>query len=116
MRGVVADNLKAHMERYFMDKPKVKNRNKYLAHEAELGLGTVQRTLACTSGASIDTLEALAKVFGIGPYEFLIPSQAMQSLMSAPAKPLPTAAPGVQEQLQRPPGRTAPGYQPVRHK
>lgn len=70
------------MERYFKDQQHIKNKTLHLAEKAELGLGTIQRTLSCETGASIDTIEALAKVFGIRPYEMLKPSKAMQTMLS----------------------------------
>jgi hypothetical protein len=82
LRPIVADNLREHMERFFRNKPRITNRALWLAKKAELGIGTVQRTLSCSSGASIDTLEAIAKVLGVQPYKLLMPSAKMQSMLS----------------------------------
>jgi len=81
MRIVVADNLLRHMEAYFADKPHVGNRAKYLSEKAEVSLSTVQRTLSKETGASVDTIEALARVLGTSPYELLTPSSDLQKLM-----------------------------------
>lgn len=108
MRSVVADNLRRCMESYFKDKPHVTNRDLYLAEKAEIGLGTVQRTRDCETGASIDTLEALARVLGIAPYEFLIPSPTMQKLLAVPADPV--------DGLHRAPSRIHADRLPIRHK
>lgn len=70
------------MERFFKSKPHITNRALWLAEKAELGIGTVQRTLSCSSGASIDTLEAIAKVLGVQPYKLLMPSAKMRSMLS----------------------------------
>jgi hypothetical protein len=108
MRSVVADNLRRSMDRYFKDKPHVTNRPLYLAEKAELGLGTVQRTLSCETGASVDTLEALARVLELSPYEFLIPSPAMQKLLAVPQESA--------EGLHRSPRRIPPDHLQFRHK
>lgn len=96
------------MESYFRDKPHITNRDLYLAEKAEIGLGTVQRTRDCETGASVDTLEALARVLGIAPYEFLIPSPTMQKLLAVPAES--------QDALQRFPGRLQAARLPIKHK
>lgn len=101
MRPVVADNLRQYMERFFKDKPAITNRPLWLAEQAELGIGTVQRTLSGETGASIDTLEALARILRIQPYKFLMPSRAMQALLSVDQEDLEKP-----EELQRDRGRT----------
>jgi hypothetical protein len=82
LRPVVAENLKIQMDLFFKSRKEVTNRPLWLAEKAELGLGTVQRTLSCASGASIDTLEAIAKVLGVQPYKLLQPSAGMRALLS----------------------------------
>lgn len=96
------------MESYFKDKPHVTNRALYLAEKAELGLGTVQRTRDGETGASVDTLEALARVLEVSPYELLVPSPAMQKMMAVPKGPV--------DSLHRPIGRIQPDRLPIRHK
>ena len=82
LRPIVADNLEEHMEVFFRRKhPEVTNRPLWLAKKSKLGIGTVQRTLACRSGASIDTLEAIAKTLGIQPYKLLMPSAKMRTML-----------------------------------
>lgn len=108
MRSVVSDNLKRCMDSYFKDKPHVTNQTLYLAEKAELGLGTVQRTRDGETGASIDTLEALARVLEVSPYEFLVPSPAMQKLLSVPKEP--------PESLHRSKGRIPPDRLQIIHK
>lgn len=82
LRPIVADNLEQHMDVFFRRKhPEVTNRPLWLAKKSNLGIGTVQRTLACDSGASIDTLEAIAKTLGIQPYKLLMPSAKMRTML-----------------------------------
>lgn len=70
------------MDVFFRRKhPEVTNRPLWLAKKSNLGIGTVQRTLACESGASIDTLEAIAKTLGIQPYRLLVPSAKMRTML-----------------------------------
>lgn len=96
------------MDSYFKNKPHISNRALHLAEKAELGLGTVQRTLSGETGASVDTIEALARVLEVSPYEFLVPSPAMQKLMAVPTRPL--------DALHRPTGRIPPDRLRIRHK
>lgn len=82
LRPIVADNLEQYMDVFFRRRhPEVTNRPLWLAKKSNLGIGTVQRTLACESGASIDTLEALAKTLGIQPYKLLQPSAKMRAML-----------------------------------
>jgi len=69
------------MDVFFKRRPEVTNRALWLAKKSNLGIGTVQRTLACESGASIDTLEAIAKTLGVQPYKLLMPSAKMRSML-----------------------------------
>ena len=78
MRLVVADNVERLMESFFANKPEVSNRPLYLAKEAEVSLSTIQRTLSKETGCSIDTLEALAGVFGVSASDLLVPSEGLQ--------------------------------------
>jgi hypothetical protein len=99
LRPIVADNLEQHMERFFKNKSDITNRPLWLATKAKLGIGTVQRTLNCETGASIDTLEAIAKVLGIRPYKLLMPSASVRLMLSVDIEDVEDAEHS--EELQR---------------
>lgn len=64
MRDILAINVKALMEREFVDEP---NMPKALAKRAGLSLSSVQRTLSAETGASVDTIEALGLALPAAP-------------------------------------------------
>lgn len=70
MRAVLAENVRALMEREFQE---VDNKVLALAKRAGLSLSSVQRTLAGDTGASIDTIERLSVALGVSPYQLLLP-------------------------------------------
>ncbi|HEX5125737.1 MAG TPA: helix-turn-helix domain-containing protein [Rhodocyclaceae bacterium] len=67
-RLLLARNVKQLMDAHFADSA---NKPKSLANEAALSLSSIQRVLAGDVGASIDTMEALATVFGLTVPELL---------------------------------------------
>lgn len=76
MRLVVAENVKGLMDVRFRES---RNRPKALAEatgkpkEGGQSLSTIQRVLAGSIGASIDTLEAIAKALDVSLYQLMIP-------------------------------------------
>lgn len=70
MREVLAQNLNHLMEQRYKANS---NRPMALAKDASVSLSTVQRTLSREAGASIDTVEAFAKVFGLSAYQMIMP-------------------------------------------
>lgn len=70
MRSVLADNVRALMEREFAA---CDNKPMALAKRAQLSLSTVQRLLSCETGASVDTIEAVSLALGVSPYQMLLP-------------------------------------------
>lgn len=71
MREVLAQNINRLMESRYREST---NRPMALAKDAGVTLSTVQRTLSRETGASIDTLESFAKVFGLAAYQLLMPT------------------------------------------
>jgi transcriptional regulator with XRE-family HTH domain len=70
LREVLAQNINRMMEHRYKESG---NRPMALAREAGVSLSSVQRTLSRETGVSIDTLEAFAKVFGLPPFQLLVP-------------------------------------------
>lgn len=70
LREVLAQNINRLMEQRYKE---VGDRPKALAKDAGVSLSTVQRTLSRASGATIDTVEAFSRVFGLAPYQLLMP-------------------------------------------
>lgn len=70
MREVLAQNINRLMEQRYAASS---NRPMALAKDAGVSLSSVQRTLSRETGASIDTVEAFSKVFGLSPYQLLMP-------------------------------------------
>jgi hypothetical protein len=70
MRKILAQNIDWLMEQRYPDNP---NRPLALAKEARVSLSSVQRTLSGQTGASVDTVEVFAKVFGVAAFDLLIP-------------------------------------------
>lgn len=70
MREVLAQNVNRMMEQRYRESS---NRPMALAKDAGVSLSTVQRTLSREAGASIDTVESFAKVFGLSAYQMLVP-------------------------------------------
>src|SRR4051812_4397512 len=70
MREVLAQNLNRLMEQRYKESS---NRPLALANDAGVSLSSVQRTLSRETGASIDTVEAFSKVFGLPPFQMIVP-------------------------------------------
>jgi hypothetical protein len=70
LREVLAQNVNRMMESRYRESS---NRPMALAKEAGIALSSVQRTLSRETGATVDTLEVLAKVFGVQPFHLLVP-------------------------------------------
>lgn len=67
---MLAQNLNRMMEQRYKERS---NRPMALAKDAGVSLSTVQRVLSREAGASIDTLEAFAGVFGLPPFQMIVP-------------------------------------------
>ena len=70
MREVLAQNINRLMDQRYRDSA---NRPMALAKDAQVSLSSVQRTLSRETGASIDTVESFARVFGLPPFQLLVP-------------------------------------------
>ena len=70
MRSVVARNLDALIAKHY---PQHGDPNRALAKDAGCSLSTIQRARGEVSGASLDTLEAIAGCFSISAYQLLLP-------------------------------------------
>lgn len=70
MRHVLARNVRALMDKRYAE---VGDRPTALAKAANTSLSTIQRVLRAGTGASIDTIEAIASVFELSAYQLLIP-------------------------------------------
>jgi hypothetical protein len=70
MREVLAQNINRLMEQRYQSSS---NRPLALSKDAGVSLSSVQRTLSRETGASIDTVEAFARVFGLSAYQLLMP-------------------------------------------
>ena len=68
MREVLAQNINRLMEQRYKESS---NRPMALARDAGVSLSSVQRTLSREVGASIDTVEAFARVFGLQAFQLL---------------------------------------------
>lgn len=70
MRELLAQNINRLMEQRYKESS---HRAMALAKEAGVSLSSVQRTLSRETGASIDTIESFARVFGLPPFQLLVP-------------------------------------------
>lgn len=70
IRVALADNVRQLMEEKYRMSP---NKPRALAKDAGVGLYTVQRLLDASTGANLDTIEAVGKVFKVEAYELLTP-------------------------------------------
>jgi hypothetical protein len=84
---VLAQNINRLMDQRYKESS---NRPMALAKDAGVTLSTVQRTISRETGASIDTLEAFAKVFGLAPFQLLVPWGLLGEI-SVRERPTPTA-------------------------
>ena len=70
MRQVLALNITNLLEHHYKES---RNRTMALAKDAGISLSSVQRTLGRETGASVDTIEAIAAVFHLSAYQLLLP-------------------------------------------
>jgi hypothetical protein len=68
--NILADNVRRLMEHYF---PTAGDRPRRLSKEAQISLSSVQRVYKGDVGASLDTIEAIARAFDLSAYQLLIP-------------------------------------------
>lgn len=66
-RAVLAANINKLMQKHPALSTNVK-----LAAEAGLGLGTVARIRNASTAATLDTIDVLARVFGLEPWQMLV--------------------------------------------
>jgi transcriptional regulator with XRE-family HTH domain len=100
MRQVLAENVRASMEREFAV---AANKPKELARAAGVTLSTVQRVLEADVGASIDNIESIAKALRSSAYDLLRPSPELRTLLDAPPRvgTLPPADQRLVDQFRR---------------
>jgi methylphosphotriester-DNA--protein-cysteine methyltransferase len=79
LREVLAQNINRLMEQRYKE---TANRPLALAKDAGVSLSSVQRTLSRETGATVDTVEAFAKVFGLPPFQLLVPWGLLGELAS----------------------------------
>lgn len=84
MREVLAQNVNRLMEERYKESA---NRPMSLAKDAGVSLSSVQRTLSRETGASIDTVEAFARVFGLPAFQMLVPWGLLGRLAVAQREP-----------------------------
>lgn len=82
VRAVLADNVRQLMDDKYRTGMDTGNKPRGLARDAGVGLYTVQRILDANTGANLDTVEAIGKVFKAEAYELLTPLYAKQRLSS----------------------------------
>lgn len=70
LREVLAQNINRLMDQRYKESS---NRPLALAKDAGVSLSTVQRIISREAGASIDTVEAFATVFGLPAFQILVP-------------------------------------------
>lgn len=81
MREVLAQNVNRLMEERYKTS---RNRPMSLANDAGVSLSSVQRILSRETGASIDTVEAVAKVLGLPTFQMLVPWGLLGRLAAVP--------------------------------
>lgn len=90
LRKQLAQNLARLIDQRYREST---NRPMALAKDTGLSLSSIQRTLDCQTGATVDTLEIFAKVFGLPPFQLLVPwgllgELALAAAGAKPAHPL----------------------------
>lgn len=83
-REVLAQNVGRMMETRY---EQASNRPLALAKDAGVTLSTVQRVLSREHATNVDTIEALAKVFGLPPFQLLVPWGMLGHVGINPAAP-----------------------------
>ena len=84
MRAVLAENLLALLDRRYAGEANLTARQRALSRDAGLSLSTIQRIAGQEVGASIDSLESIAKVFRVAPAALLTPYAGHGSLDADP--------------------------------
>lgn len=87
IRVALADNVRFLMDQKYPGHP---NKPKALAKDAGIGLYTVQRLLDGSTGANLDTIEAIATVFKVHPHELLTPMFGRDLQAGSARRPGPT--------------------------
>lgn len=85
LREVLAQNVNRLMEQRYRENS---NRPLALAKDAGVSLSSVQRTLSRETGATVDTVESFARVFGLSPYQLLMPGWLGQTVAHIERTPL----------------------------
>lgn len=80
IRKIVAQNVRALMDKKYAAE---RNRPGKLSQDAKVSLSTIQRLLSEDVGASIDTIESVARILKVPPFQLLMPSEEMQRAISA---------------------------------
>ena len=83
LRSVVANNVRRLMRDKYAQRD---NMPMALAKDAGTSLSTIQRILVGDHGASIDTLEGVARAFRIEPYQLLLQDFTLR-MVNRPARP-----------------------------
>lgn len=78
LRALVADTVKTLRDKKYKTLPNLTARNKQLATDAELSYSQILRVTKGSLGASVDTIEALARALGVRPEELLTPYFALK--------------------------------------
>lgn len=73
LRALVARTVVQLRDRKYKTLPTVTDRNRALAKEADVSLSTIQRIVDGDAGASVDTLDDLAKALEVRPQDLLTP-------------------------------------------
>jgi hypothetical protein len=81
MRSVLAENVGKLMARAYKGES---NRPKALSIDAGVSLSTVQRIIACETGATLDNIEQIAAVFDLSTYQILLPGLNIESAPVVP--------------------------------
>jgi len=82
-REVLAQNVERLMEQRYKESS---NRPMSLAKDAMVSLSTVQRTLSRAHSTQLDTIEAYARVFGLRPFELIVPWGLLGEIHVRPAQ------------------------------
>lgn len=70
---LVARTVELLRDQKYRSLPLVTDRNRALAKDADVTLSTIQRIVGAETGATVDTLDALASALGCRPQDLLTP-------------------------------------------
>jgi DNA-binding Xre family transcriptional regulator len=88
LRELVARTVILLRDRKYRALPTVTDRNKALAKDADVSLSTIQRIVDAQAGASVDTLDSLAKALEVRPQDLLTPYFAASNMsLEIPQEP-----------------------------